>query len=333
MFHKRSQTTGSPNIDLHGISLRALQVFSAVVETGSLTEAGTRLGGSRSAVSQQITNLEKAVGAQLIDRSSRPVSLTPVGKVLLRHAHRVLRAVTETQTDLMELSLASPMELRLGVIDDLDASLTPELVGAFQQRYPRCQLTVTSGRSDDLSDALGHRKLDLVLTGMAASPSTEFAEIPILREPFMLVAPRGVFNLSGDIRQQMHERTFVRYNASMPIGMMIAQHLRRLRIELPAPYSFDATRSVFAMMIKSRGWTITTPLCVLDASRDLELMDCLRLPFGGFERIIRVASWRDELGSLPGYFADMVRTLIQQQLLAQVRQLAGWLEQEFEILD
>jgi hypothetical protein len=148
-----------------------------------------------------------------------------------------------------------------------------------------------------------------------------------------LVAPRGVFNLSGDIRQQMHERPFVRYNASMPIGTMIAQHLRRLGIDLPAPYSFDATRSVFAMMIRRRGWTITTPLCVLDASRDLAQIDCLRLPFAGFERTIRVASWRDELGSLPGHFADMVRTQVQQQLLPEVRQLADWLGQEFATLD
>ena len=167
MFYKRSQTTGTPNIDLHKISLRSLQVFAAVVETGSLTEAGERLGGSRSAVSQQITNLEKTVGAQLIDRGSRPVALTPAGTVLLRHAHRVMQVISETQTDLMELSLASPMELRLGVIDDLDASLTPQLVAAFLERYPRCQLTVTSGRSDDLSDSLRLRELDLVLTGLA----------------------------------------------------------------------------------------------------------------------------------------------------------------------
>ena len=52
MFHKRSDTSGSRSIDLHGISLRALQVFAAVEETGSLTAAAARLGGSRSAVWQ-----------------------------------------------------------------------------------------------------------------------------------------------------------------------------------------------------------------------------------------------------------------------------------------
>jgi len=332
MFLKRSQTTGSPNVDLHGISLRALQVFASVVETGSLTEAGERLGGSRSAVSQHITNLEKAIGAQLIDRRARPVSLTPVGKALLKHAHRILQAVTETQAELMELSLAAPMELRLGLIDDLDASLTPEIVSEFQQHYPRCQLTVTSGRSDKLNEALGKRELDLVLTGLSPSPNGAFAQICILREPFMLVAPRGVFDPGADIRELMLKRPFVRYNASMPIGAMVAQHLRRLRIDLPAPYSFDATRSVVAMMRKCGGWTITTPLCVLDARRETDPLDCLRLPFTEMHRTIRVVTRQEELGVLPAYIADIARRLIRRQLMQQVRSLAGWLESEFEII-
>ena len=332
MFHSRSQTTGRPNIDLNGISLRALQVFATVAETGSLTAAGARLGGSRSAVSQQITHLEKAVGAMLIDRSSRPVSLTGAGTVLLRHARRVLQIVTETQTELMELSLASPLELRLGVIDDLDASLTPDLVGDIQQHYPRCQLTVTSGRSDALGDALARRAVDLIVTGVVPSPASEFQDHRILREPFMLVASRGVFDAAGDLLQQMQSHPFVRYNAAMPIGMMIAQHLRRLRIELPAPYSFDATRSVITMVEKCRGWTITTPLCVLDARQDVQPLDCLRLPFAGFERTISVATRRDELGALPRHIADRVRLLVLRRLVPEARQLAGWLESEFEVL-
>ena len=74
MYRKRSQTTGSTTMDLQDISLRALQVFAAVDEAGSLAEAATRLGGSRSSVSQHITNLEKLVGAALFDRTACPIS-------------------------------------------------------------------------------------------------------------------------------------------------------------------------------------------------------------------------------------------------------------------
>ena len=332
MFHRRSETTGTRALDLHGISLRALQVFAAVEETGSLTAAAARLGGTRSAVSQQVTNLEKAVGARLIDRMSRPAILTPAGKVVLRHAQRMLQVISEVQTELMEISLASMLELRLGVIDDLDASITPDLVLQLQERYPRCQLTVTSGRSDHLSEALAERSLDLVLTGVLPEPATAFQSNPILREPFMLAAPRGVFDSRGDLRAQMQERPFVRYNAGMPIGAMVAQHLRRLHIELAAPYSYDASRSVFAMMRRCGGWTLTTPLCVLDSGNDAEQMDCLQLPFAGFHRTIRLVTRPVEIGSLPLHLADVSRRLIRQRIVPEVRRLAAWLDEEFTVL-
>ena len=332
MFHKRSQTTGAPNIDLHNMSLRALQVFAAVEECGSLTDAGARLGGSRSAISQLITNLEKVVGAKLFDRTSRPISLTPVGHIVSRHAHRILQAVSEARTELMALSQSSLFELRLGIIDDLDASITPEVVTQLRERYERCQLTVTSGRSDDLSAALARRSVDLILTGVAPAPAHDYQEIPILREPFMLVAPRGVLASAGNIREQLLTRPFIRYNATMPIGQLIAQHLRRLRIELPGPYSFDASRSVFAMMVKCRGWTISTPLCVLDSRHDVSDLECFPLPFAGFSRTIRVATRRDELEPLPQYLAELIRELIEGRLRPEVESLASWLSRDFEIL-
>ena len=81
------------------------------------------------------------------------------------------------------------------------------------------------------------------------------------------------------------------------------------------------------------GWTITTPLCVLDACRDVGPLDCLPLPFAGFERIIRIATWRDELGSLPEHIAAMVRSLMRRELEPEAIKLAPWLKQELEVLD
>ncbi|MGC1386926.1 MAG: LysR family transcriptional regulator [Steroidobacteraceae bacterium] len=332
MYRKRSQTTGSTTMDLQDISLRALQVFAAVDEAGSLAEAATRLGGSRSSVSQHITNLEKLVGAALFDRTARPISLTPVGQIMRRHAYRILSAVSEARTELMGLSLVSLIELRLGIIDDLDASVAPDVVRHVRERYPRCQLTVTSGRSDALNEDLTHRRVDLVLTGISAGPDSVYQEYPIVREPFMLVAPKGVFSMDRELRPQMEQQPFIRYNANMPIGQIISQHLRRLKIDLPAPFSFDASRSVFSMMLKSRGWTITTPLCLMDSGQDAERMDCFRLPFFGLERTIRIITRREELGLLPQHLAEVTRNLIRTDVLPKLIELAPWLAQEFTLL-
>lgn len=89
------------SVNFGEISLRSIQVFVAVEETGSLTVAAERLSTSRSAVSQQITNLERLVGASLFDRTARPMTLTPNGVVLRHHAHHMLEVVSAAKTELM----------------------------------------------------------------------------------------------------------------------------------------------------------------------------------------------------------------------------------------
>jgi DNA-binding transcriptional LysR family regulator len=332
MFRKRSQTSGVTVTDLRDLSLRSLQVFTAVAEAGSLTAAAQRLGGTLSAVSQQVTNLEKVVGAVLLDRTVRPVLLTPVGQTLLQHAHKILQAVGEARAALLEPRLGSWVEIRLGIIDDLDATLAPELVTRLRTRYPRSQITVTSGRSDALCDALVQREVDLILTGhVPESLATALGgheDLPVFREPFMIVAPRGCLDGAADLRGQMQSRTFVRFNASMPIGRVAAQHLQRLRIDLSAPFSFDASRSVFAMMARCGGWSITTPLCVLDAGENSSTVDCFKMPFAGLERTVRVVARREELGGLPGETAQITRELITASVLPATGALAPWLLDE-----
>lgn len=258
--------------------------------------------------------------------------LTPVGAALRRHAHQILEAVSAAKTELMELSLSSLMELHLGIIDDLDASVTPALVYHVQSLYPRCQMSVNSGRSDDLTANLLKRVNDIVLTGVLPEEMSNYEDYPVLRESFIIAAVGGAVSAGDDIRQQLERTPFVRYTSTMPVGQLINQHLRRLRIELPAPYAFDASRSVFAMMEKCRGWTITTPLCLLDAAQAVERFDTFKLPFPGFTRTIRLVSRREELGHLPRRLANICRALIEQQIVPSVNKIAPWTKDALVIL-
>jgi len=74
--------------------MRALEVFAAVVETRHVTRAAAMLGITQSAASQHLKNLEDALGATLIDRSSRPIELTKAGTVLHRRSVSVLASTS-----------------------------------------------------------------------------------------------------------------------------------------------------------------------------------------------------------------------------------------------
>lgn len=315
------------------LSLRALRVFVAVEEAGSMALAAERLHASPSAVSQQVSNLERALGARVFDRIARPIALTPAGLLLRRHAHRILEAVGEAQTELIELNLATLPELRLAIIDDLDASITPDLVSRLAEQYPRCVFTASSGRSDVLTEAFLRREADIVLTAEPPPEDSALERLPILREPFALVTARGAVDPERDLESQLQALPFVRYSRSMPMGRAIGAHLRRLRLVLPERYAFDTSRSVFAMVRNTGGWAITTPLSVLDSERFWPDLDVLPLPFAGLSRTIHLVARRDELGRLPELLAGQCRALIATRLVPRVLEIAPFADGAFILLD
>jgi len=297
-----------------------------------MAEAAERIGASGSTVSQQISNLESYVGAKLFDRAARPIALTPAGLLLRLHAHRILDAVGQARSELMELNLSSLPQLRLAIIDDLDATITPDLVGHLNGLYPHCHFSAISGRSDDLTDALLRRETDIVVTGEAPGDLTEFECFALLREPFIMVTARGLLDDEHDPMVRLGEAPFVHYSASMPIGRAIESHLRRLRMRLPQRYAFDASRSVFAMVRDVGGWAITTPLCVLDSERFRPDLDVHPLPFAGLSRTVYLAARRAELGGLPATLATLCRDLLEARTLPAVRELAPWCGDAFAVV-
>ena len=328
--HKQSATKRVT--DFADISLRALQVFSAVEETGSMTAAASRVGASRSAISQQIANLETLLGARLLDRTSRPLVLTPTGVTLLGYARRILAAMGEAQAELLGSSSSALAALRVGIIDDLDASITPELVKHLHDHFPHIDLSVSSGRSDDLTTQLEKRLADIVLSGEVPRDSLRYEDYPLLHEPFIAVAPAGIIDPSQDLSQQLNRLPYIRYNANMPMGRTIAQHLRRLRLNYQSPASFDASRSVFAMAHNCGGWAITTPLCLLDSRADRHLMQCFKLPFAGCSRTIRLMARHGEFGDLPANLAQAARVLFDDLLRREATGLPEWVAETTIIL-
>ncbi len=315
-----------------GFHFRALQVFIAVEEAGSMALAAKRLSASPSAISQQVAALEAAIGARLFDRAARPIALTPAGLRLRYHARRILDAVGEARADLMELNLSSLPMLRLAIIDDLDSSITPELVAELKIRYPQCMVEASSGASRDMLEALKRRNVDIAVTGALPEDTSGFDIHPLLREPFVLVAARGVLNGDGDMLGRLLKRPFVVYNNKLVLGQAIEQQLRRLRLDPPERYTLNASRSIFAMIVKCGGWALTTPLCILDSLRFRDQLDIRPLPFASFSRKIWLVSHHGELGHLPEKLAATCRDMFEKTLVPQALDIAPWTKDALQVL-
>ncbi|MES9862925.1 MAG: LysR substrate-binding domain-containing protein [Candidatus Thiodiazotropha sp. LLP2] len=127
------------------------ETFAAVVEKGSFTAAAEVLGVSKSVVSKQISHLERHLGVQLLQRTTRRLHLTQAGEVFSSYTQRIMSEVREAEQSVLPLQNEPQGRLRVSAPESLAMSLLPGVLLDFQQRFPQLELEIhITGRFIDL---------------------------------------------------------------------------------------------------------------------------------------------------------------------------------------
>jgi DNA-binding transcriptional LysR family regulator len=129
-------------------------LFARVVEAGSFAAAARGLGQTRAAVSKQIARLESRIGAQLLNRTTRRMSLTEVGKEFYARCARIAQEAEEAERDVASLQGAARGRLRISVPVTFGRRYIAPLVAEFLDRYPEVQIELAlSDQVPDLIEA------------------------------------------------------------------------------------------------------------------------------------------------------------------------------------
>ena len=149
-----------PRVDLDSDLLRC---FVAVADARGFTAAGDLIGLTQSGISVRIRNLEERLGRRLFDRTSRSVSLTEDGEVLLSYARRMVDLNDEAIGRLTGAQTEG--RLRVGLADYVKPSLMPQLLGRFNRLHPGVTMEMRTGLSMDLLPGYEQGELDVVIAG------------------------------------------------------------------------------------------------------------------------------------------------------------------------
>ncbi|WPO75560.1 transcriptional regulator CynR [Streptomyces sp. KN37] len=141
--------------------LRHLRYFLAVAEHANFTRAAEELRISQPTLSQQIRQLEKALGVQLLDRTGRTVRLTDAGTAYAHYAQRALRDLAAGERAVLDVQDLSRGRLRLAVTPTFTAYLTGPVISAFHTRHPGISLDVREMTQDRIEADLLADRLDL----------------------------------------------------------------------------------------------------------------------------------------------------------------------------
>lgn len=131
-----------------------MEVFSAVVASGSLSAAARALGLTPSAVSRVVARLEARLGVRLVVRTTRALALTPEGEAYHRSAQRILRDLDEAEREVAEQA-APRGRLRVSAALAHGRLYVVPLLGEFLERYPG--ITVDISLTDTIIDLVEER--------------------------------------------------------------------------------------------------------------------------------------------------------------------------------
>ena len=145
------------------ISIQGLRVFLSILEQGSLSAAGRRLGLTQPAVSNHLHTLEKRFEVALLVRGGR-VRATPAGECLANHARRVLEEISNLEEDMAHYS-APHGRLVIGASTTPGEVLVPHVAAEFSARYPDVMLDVEIADTEDTVEALLEREVEVAIVG------------------------------------------------------------------------------------------------------------------------------------------------------------------------
>jgi DNA-binding transcriptional LysR family regulator len=176
----------------HGIEFRHLAALAAIARDHSFSRAADSLGYSQSAISQQISVLERIVGQELVTRPGgpQPVALTPAGAALVDHAEAIVARLAAARADLGALSDGATATLNVGCFQSAGARILAPTVRQFQPSAPDVRLTLREAADDGvLLDEVEQGELDLAFVVFPLRPGP-FETAELLGDPYVLLVRR-----------------------------------------------------------------------------------------------------------------------------------------------
>jgi len=229
--------------------LSGLQQFQAVYKTRNLTTASQSLGISQPALTQSITKLERQLGVDLFDRSTRPLGVTRFGELLIEHANTIERSNTLLHKSLEALKSGSGGLLRIGCGPDWIHEILPRAICAQRQRSPALRFELTVALNNELHRMLGRDEIDCYFSSVSDTfMGTGYTTRVLVEERMNVIArqnhpihdekPRKLLDIASQSWAMTGEETFGRD--------LMKRLFDNEKVDLPIP--MIETNSVSAMI-------------------------------------------------------------------------------------
>ncbi|MFE2047129.1 LysR family transcriptional regulator [Streptomyces sp. NPDC059459] len=172
--------------------IRKLHILRTLRERGTVTATAEALRMTPSAVSQQLTNLSRHLGVELLRAQGRRVRLTDAAHLVLRHADAVFERLEKADAELAAHLRGEAGEVRVGAFSTAVPALVVPSVTALRTTHPDIAVRVREAEAQEAYELLAARDVDLALSLAAHAPTAadpRFTRVPLLADPLDVALP------------------------------------------------------------------------------------------------------------------------------------------------
>ena len=227
------------------MQIESLKVFCDLAETESFTKAAQINGVTQSAVSQQISSLERLFKSLLIERSKKKFRLTREGQVLYDYSKQIIQTYESLDSKLQDLKDIISGTIRVATIYSIGLHDLPPYIKKFMKNYPTVNIHVEYRRANQVYEDVFSNVVDL---GLVAYPikDSKLEIIPLRKEPLVLIChPQHPFAKQKTMKlKQLVDQKVIGFEPDIPTRKALDKILRTYGVDVKHVMEFDNVETV-----------------------------------------------------------------------------------------
>ena len=263
------------------VTYENIKLFKDIAQSRSFSRAASMNEISQSAASQHVQDLEKTMGVMLLDRSTRPLVVTPAGEIYTEFCRDVLRRREEFEAVIDGMRQQASGTVRVASIYSIGLSEMAQLEEEFSRRQPQAHLAVEYLRPERVYAAVLADEADLGLVSYP-EPSREITVIPWRQEEMVVAAApdHPLASMERVYARDLNGVEFIGFDEDLPIRREVNRFLKEQGVEVNETLHFDNLQMIKEAVAHRAGVSIVPARILKD---EVEQGRLVAIPIAGSE--------------------------------------------------
>jgi len=241
------------------MDIAKLKLFSVVAQHGSISRAAIALGAATSAVSRNITLLERDCSGRLFYRTGRGVALTELGTRLLSKLNEPLGAIERITEEIQANAGELGGTVRVGVLAALSPALVSAVFNALRAKHPAIRLYFVQGSSDQFDEWLANGQIDLAVLTRNSKAATKNEQLLGVLDTYLIGPKDDPLTRAPTIKfSQLNEIPMVVQGAQNGLRIALEATARAKGIRLKVLMESDSLSILKAVVAGGGGYMVST---------------------------------------------------------------------------